>query len=211
MNHRRNANSINIIQSFRMLKGNTRISVLFEPLWGIPFVLFNFYLSLYMKEVGITDKEIGYLISLGFIVGTVFALISGVITDRLGRKKTTIIFDFISWPLAIVLYAISNSFWMFALATFTNSIVRIVSIDTWRSIFYSHASGIHIRSTSDQQAQQCISNDFRTDHSGNFTVSSYRYTDRELGDSYFLHGIVCCGLRYIQALYRYSARRSHRG
>ena len=128
MNRRPIASSMNIIQSFRMLKGNTRVSVMFEPLWGIPFVLFNFYLSLYMKELGITNREIGYLISLGFIAGIGFSLISGVIVDRLGRKKTTVIFDLISWPLAVVLYAISNSFWLFALATFTNSFVRIVSV-----------------------------------------------------------------------------------
>lgn len=120
--------SDNIISSFGKLKGNTRVSVMCEPLWGIPFVLFNFYLSLYMKENGVTSAQIGYLISLGFIAGTVFSLFSGVITDRLGRKKTTLIFDFISWPVAVVIYLISNNFWMFALATVVNSVVRIVTV-----------------------------------------------------------------------------------
>lgn len=130
---------MNIIQSFRMLKGNTRISVLFEPLWGIPFVLFNFYLSLYMKELGITDRQIGYLISLGFISGIGFSMISGVIVDRLGRKKSTFIFDMISWPIAVVIYALSNSFWLFALATFTNSFMRIVSV-SWNLMVIEDAS-----------------------------------------------------------------------
>lgn len=118
----------NIIESFKILKGNTRISVIFEPLWGIPFVLFNFYLSLYMKELGMSDKQFGYLISIGFIAGAVFSVFSGVITDKLGRKKTTLIFDLISWPASVLIYMISNSFWMFALATVTNSVVRIVSV-----------------------------------------------------------------------------------
>ena len=120
--------SNNIFKSFKLLKGNTRISVMCEPLWGIPFVLFNFYLSLYMKELGVTDKQLGYLISLGFIAGTFFSLISGAVTDRLGRKKTTLIFDFIAWPLTVIIYFLSNSFAMFALATITNSISRIVSV-----------------------------------------------------------------------------------
>ena len=128
MDRRRFFDSVSIIRSLGTLKGNTRVSVIFEPLWGIPFVLFNFYLSLYMKELGITDRQIGYLISLGFIAGAVFSLFSGVITDRLGRKKTTVIFDFISWPIAMVIYLLSNSFWMFALATLVNSILRIVSV-----------------------------------------------------------------------------------
>ena len=83
----------NIVQSFKLLKGNTRTSIIFEPLWGIPFVLFNFYLSLYMKELGITDKQIGYLISIGFISGTFFSVFAGAITDKLGRKKTSFIFS----------------------------------------------------------------------------------------------------------------------
>lgn len=117
----------NIIQSFKLLKGNTRVSIMFEPLWGIPFVIFNFYLSLYMKELGVTAKEFGYLISIGFIAGAVFSLFGGVLTDKLGRKKTTFIFDMISWPFCILIYLFSNSFWMFALGTVINNVGKIVA------------------------------------------------------------------------------------
>jgi MFS family permease len=124
----------NIIQSLKSLKGNTRTSIIFEPLWGIPFVLLNFYLSLYMKELGVTDKQIGYLISIGFISGTFFSLIAGVITDRLGRKRTTLIFDFISWPVVMILYLFSNSFEMFALAVIINNVGRIVGVSWYMMI-----------------------------------------------------------------------------
>lgn len=128
MHSLKTAGTDNIFSSFKILKGNTRVSVMCEPLWGIPFVLFNFYLSLYMKELGVTDKQLGYLISLGYVAGTFFSLISGAVTDRLGRKKTTFIFDFISWPVAVIIYFISNNFAMFALATFANSFNRIVGV-----------------------------------------------------------------------------------
>jgi MFS family permease len=118
----------NIIQSFKILKGNTRVSVLFEPMWGIPFVLYNFYLSLYMKSQGITDQQIGLLISIGFVTGTCFSLFSGIITDALGRKRTTLIFDLISWPIALAIYFFAHNFWMFALAQIVNSSVRIVAV-----------------------------------------------------------------------------------
>lgn len=101
---------------------------MFEPFYGIPFVMFNFYLSLYMKELGVTELQLGYLISLGYISGTIFALISGAVTDRLGRKKTTIIFDFLAWPVAVLIYFFSNSFAMFALATLFNSFSRISAV-----------------------------------------------------------------------------------
>lgn len=104
------------------------MSVMCEPLWGIPFVLFNFYLSLYMKELGVTDKQLGYLISIGYIAGTFLSLISGAVTDKLGRKKTSFIFDLISWPLAVLIYLISNSFAMFVVATIINSFTRIVGV-----------------------------------------------------------------------------------
>lgn len=120
--------SANIVSSLKILKGNTRISVLCEPLWGIPFVLYTFYLSLYMKSQGITDQQLGYLISIGYISGTIFSLFSGIITDALGRKKTTLIFDLISWPGAMLIYLVSNSFWLFAAASIVNSAVRIVSV-----------------------------------------------------------------------------------
>ena len=94
----------NIIESFKILKGNTRVSIIFEPLWGIPFVIFNFYLSLYMKKLGNTAKQFGYLISIGFVAGAVFSLFGGVLTDKFGRKKTTFIFDMISWPVCTLIY-----------------------------------------------------------------------------------------------------------
>lgn len=117
-----------IADSLRLLQGNTRIAVLFEPLWGIPYTLYNFYLSLYMKSRGVTDEQIGFLISLGFIAGAFFAFFSGMITDALGRRKTTLIFDLIAWPGSILIYIFAGSFPMFAIATLVGSVVRIVSV-----------------------------------------------------------------------------------
>jgi MFS family permease len=99
-----------------------------EPMYGIPFVLFNFYLSLYMKSQGITDLQIGYLIALNCIFSAIFSLFGGIITDHLGRKRTTLIFDFLSWPIALAIYVISNTFWLFALAIVMNSLGKITSV-----------------------------------------------------------------------------------
>jgi MFS family permease len=123
-----NEGKANIIKTFKTLKGNTRTSVIFEPMFGIPFALFNFYLSLYMKSQGIGNKQIGYLIAINFIFSAVFSLFGGVISDHLGRKKATLIFDFLSWPLALLLYAISNSFWLFAIGMIMSSFNKIVSV-----------------------------------------------------------------------------------
>jgi MFS family permease len=129
----------NILHSFRSLKGNTRVSVLFEPLWGIPYVLYTFYLSLYMKGNGITDEQIGFLISLGCIASVVFSMLGGVITDALGRRRTTAIFDFIAWPVGVAIYFISKEFWMFALAQVVNSTVKIVAV-SWNMMVVEDAN-----------------------------------------------------------------------
>lgn len=123
-----NEGKTNIIESFKMLKGNTRTSIIFEPMFGIPFVLYNFYLSLYMKSQGISDTQIGYLIAINFTFSALFSLFGGVISDHLGRKKATLIFDFLSWPVTLVIYAISNSFWLFAIAIIMNSLGKIVAV-----------------------------------------------------------------------------------
>ena len=81
-----------------------------------------------MKSQGITDKQIGFLISLGFVSAIIFSMLAGPITDALGRKKTTLIFDLIGWPCAILIYAFSHNFWMFALATIVNGAHRITAV-----------------------------------------------------------------------------------
>ena len=117
-----------ILESLRLLRGNTRTAVVFEPLWGVPFALFSFYLSLYMKGLGVTDHQIGFLISLGSVAGAVSSFVGGPVTDRLGRKRTTLIFDFIAWPVALTLYIFASNFWLFALAMVINNCWRIVSV-----------------------------------------------------------------------------------
>ncbi|HEY8392763.1 MAG TPA: MFS transporter [Capillibacterium sp.] len=114
--------------SLRLLKGNTRVSVVFQPLWSIPYAMFNFYLGLYMKARGLTDQQLGDLIAIGFVVGIVFSLFSGWITDSLGRKKTTLIFDFITWPLTLFIYVWADNFWLFVLAAICNNCGRIVNV-----------------------------------------------------------------------------------
>ena len=119
-----------LVDSFLLLKGNTRISVIFLPLWNIPYVLFNFYLGLYMKAQGVTDQQIGYLIAIGFVSGAFFSLFSGAITDFLGRKKTTLIFDLIAWPLSLLIYFCATNFWLFVLASVCNNVARIVNVSS---------------------------------------------------------------------------------
>ena len=50
------------------------------------------------------------------------ALLSGVITDKLGRRLTTLIFDILSWSVPALISAIAQNFWYFLIAGVINSV-----------------------------------------------------------------------------------------
>lgn len=119
----------NIMQSFRSLRGNTRACIVTQPLWGIPYTLYTFYLSLYMKSQGVSDHQIGFLISLGFVSGFAASIFTGMVIDALGRKRALLIFDLLAWPAMVALYAAADRFWHFALAaSLGNAALRIASV-----------------------------------------------------------------------------------
>ena len=55
----------NILDTYRILKGNARF-LLFASRFGHFLCAVQFYLSLYMKELGVTDRQL-FLISLGYM------------------------------------------------------------------------------------------------------------------------------------------------
>ena len=125
-------------QSLRELRGNARVAVFHEPFWSIPYGFYSFYLSLYMKSQGVTDVQIGFLISLNFIIGTILALFAGVMVDKIGRRRTTILFGLISWPGSALLNFFAHSFWMFALAQIVCAFSKISDIG-WQLILIEDA------------------------------------------------------------------------
>ena len=127
-----------VLQSLRELRGNARVAVFHEPFWSIPYGFYSFYLSLYMKSQGVTDVQIGFLISLNFIVGTIMALFAGVMVDKIGRRRTTILFGLISWPGSALLNFFAHSFWMFALAQIVCAFSKISDIG-WQLILIEDA------------------------------------------------------------------------
>ena len=106
-------------------KGNPRTLILMEPLWGIPFNLIAPFATIYMHVQGVTDIQIGIILSVSMIVQVLFSFFGGIITDKLGRKVSTMIGDFFGWTLACLVWAVSNNFWLFLIAVLFNSIEQI--------------------------------------------------------------------------------------
>jgi MFS family permease len=91
-----------------------------EPLWGIPFNLIAPFATIYMYRQGIEDIQIGTILSIAMFVQVFFAFFGGIITDKLGRKKATMMGDICGWSIACLVWAISDNFWLFLIAALFN-------------------------------------------------------------------------------------------
>jgi MFS transporter, DHA1 family, tetracycline resistance protein len=117
----------NLLTSARLLRGNARACVIVEPIWAVPQIIALTFQSLYFVGLGCSPEQIGIITAVGMASQFVCALISGYITDRLGRRRTTIIFDLLGWTLALILFAVSRNIWGLLLAAVVNGGFRIAT------------------------------------------------------------------------------------
>jgi MFS family permease len=127
-----------LITTLKSLTGNPRGCVYTESLWGIPFNLYTPYASIYMLALGLTDTDIGLVLSLSWGIQIVFALLSGVITDKLGRRRTTLIFDILAWSVPALISALAANFWFFLAAGLFNGFWRITQ-NSWTCLLVEDA------------------------------------------------------------------------
>ena len=125
--------SNSLVTSLKNLRGNARGCVYTEALWGIPYNLYAPYVSIYMLALGLSDVQIGLITSIGLVFQIFTTLLSGAITDKLGRKRTTLIFDLISWSIPCLIWAIAQDFNYFVLAAIVNSIWRVTA-NSWQCL-----------------------------------------------------------------------------
>jgi DHA1 family tetracycline resistance protein-like MFS transporter len=130
------AANLGVLRSF---SGNTRAVLVTEPFWAIPYQLVQTYASVYMLALGCTPVQVGLIGSAALACQLVFSLVGGWITDRLGRKRTTLIFDMVSWSGAALLWAFARGFPWFLAAAMVNSLVRIV-MTSWTCLAIEDAA-----------------------------------------------------------------------
>lgn len=114
-----------LIATLRGLRGNVRGVVLTEPLWGIPYNLYAPYASVYMLALGLSDSQIGLIASIGLIFQFFWTIVSGALTDKFGRKRTTLVTDIIAWSIPCLIWAVAQDFNYFLIAAIINSIWRV--------------------------------------------------------------------------------------
>jgi len=132
-----------LLQTLRELKGNPRVTVLTEVMFGIPYNLFAPFFSVYMLALGVTDQQIGSIASLG-LVGQIFsALLSGAIVDKFGRRLTLFIADMLCWSVPCLIWAIAQDVRFFVAAALMNSLWRI-SHTAWTCLMVEDAEERHL-------------------------------------------------------------------
>ena len=125
-----------LITTLRSLRGNPRACVYTEPLWGISMNLCLPYASVYMLALGIDDVRLGFISTVGMLCQVVFGSLSGVITDKIGRRTTTAVFDLIAWCIpCLIWFSVSLvdsrwAFWFFLGASVINSTLQVTQ-NSW--------------------------------------------------------------------------------
>jgi len=127
-----------LIKSLLEFKGNARGCVYSEPLNGIPVNLYTPYVSVYMLALGVADSQIGLIVSIGWVFQLILAVFSGVITDKLGRRLTTLIFDLLCWTAPALISALAQNFWFFLAAALFSAFTRIAQ-NSWMCLMIEDA------------------------------------------------------------------------
>lgn len=119
-----------VIDTLVHLKGNGRACLWTEPLWGIPYNLYTPFVSVYMAQLGMSPTQIGLVSTLFFLSQVVWSLLSGPLTDKLGRRRCTVIFDVLSWSLPCLIWMCAQNYVWFIAAAVLNGAWRVTE-NSW--------------------------------------------------------------------------------
>ena len=127
-----------LLRTLFELRGNPRACVFTEPMWGLSMNLCLPYASVYMLAFGMSDVQVGIVSSIYMFSQMIFAFLSGAIVDKLGRRKSTAIFDFLSWSVPCLIWAFSQGFWFFVVAALLNGMMKIPTV-SWDCLLVEDA------------------------------------------------------------------------
>lgn len=113
-----------LLQSLKSAKGNQRVILLSEPLFGVLYYMYMPLAAVYMAACGLNPLQIGTLATVNLLSQMMASAVSGAFADKWGRRKTLIIFDMIAWCTPLLIW----SFW----TSYTGFLVAAVLNGWWR-------------------------------------------------------------------------------
>ncbi len=127
-----------LLRTLLELRGNPRACVYTEPMWGLSMNLCLPYASVYMLSLGMDDVQVGIISSIYMFSQMICAFFSGLIIDKLGRRLSTMVFDFLAWSLPCLIWAFSQGFWFFVVAALLNGMMKITTV-SWDCLLVEDA------------------------------------------------------------------------
>jgi len=128
----------NLFHTLMELRGNPRACLFTEPMWGLSMNLCLPYMSVYMLAFGLNDVQVGIVSSVYMFSQMIFSFLAGAIVDKIGRRKSTLIFDFLAWSVPCLIWAGSQGFWFFVIAALFNGLMKITTI-SWDCLLVEDA------------------------------------------------------------------------
>ena len=116
----------NVVNAMKSIDRNARVMVLIEPLFSIPNTMYAGYLSLYMIAIGLSKAQVGIVSSLGMTASFICASMSAYAADKLGRRRTILVFDTLSWVVAQFIWIVAGNMLGFIIASVINATVQFV-------------------------------------------------------------------------------------
>lgn len=127
-----------LLRTLLELRGNPRACVYTEPMWGLSMNLCLPYASVFMLTFGMSDVQVGIVSSVYMFSQMICAFLSGAIIDKMGRRKSTMVFDFLAWSLPCLIWAFSQGFWFFIVAALFNGMMKITTV-SWDCLLIEDA------------------------------------------------------------------------
>ena len=112
----------------RHQRGNTFGCLIFLPFWSISYSLSFFYLSLYFRACGMTDTQLGLLVTAGAGASIVFSFLAASIVDQMGRKKATLVFDITGSAVPLLIFAAQGSFAFALVGTLIANSAKVMNV-----------------------------------------------------------------------------------
>lgn len=137
--------SDSLFSTFIKLRGNPRACVYTEPLWGLSMNLCIPYLSVYMLAIGLSDTRVGFIVTINLLSQMLFSFLSGPITDKMGRRKATAVFDVLAWCIPALIWWRAENFWFFLVAALLNG-TNGVTFNSWACLLVEDAEKKQITS-----------------------------------------------------------------
>ena len=109
-----------------------------EPLWGIAFNLYAPFATLYMSHLGVSDAQIGLLLTIGMAIQIGASLLGSVLIDKMGRRWSALVLGLLSWTIPPAILMLSQNFWWFLIAAVFSGVGMIESV-AWNCLLVEDA------------------------------------------------------------------------